>query len=183
MTTFLEASNLIAATIYVVITILVVSELRRLSVGYPPVVIAVIVYFVVRVADVLGAPDPLLGYSPVFDAVTDVAVIALLLFLLMHARRIVRLALATVNEAEFRLAEYERARHDYAKMVHAELAGPLSVISGAAQSLHVTDDPEARERLATLIEDSSSALRKVSEELDHVRQKGQADPRVSGSEP
>ncbi len=169
MTTFLEATNLIAACIYVVIVVLVLAELRRLSIGYPPIVVAFVVYFAVRVVDLLAAPDPILGYSAPFDAVTDVAVIVLLLYLLAHARRIARLALLTINEAQLRLAEYERARHDYAVLVHSKIAGPLSVISGAAQSLRVMDDPKGREELEKLISDSSAALRQVSEELSQVR--------------
>lgn len=169
MTTFLEATNIIAACIYIVIVVLVIAELRRLSIGFPPVVVALVVYFAVRVVDLLAAPDPILGYSPRFDAVTDVAVIMLLLYLLAHARRIARLALLTINEAQVRLAEYERARHDYAVMVHSKIAGPLSVISGAAQSLRVVDDPKGREELEKLISDSSATLRQVSEELSQVR--------------
>lgn len=169
MTIFLEATNLVSATIYVVIVVLVLAELRRLAIGFPPIVVALVAYFAVRVVDLLAAPDPFLGYSATFDAVTDVAVIVLLLFLLAHARRIARLALVTINEAQLRLDEYERARHDYAVVVHSKLAGPLSVISGAAQSLRVMDDPKGREELEKLIADSSAALRQVSEDLSQVR--------------
>lgn len=169
MTTFLETTNIIAAVIYVLIVVIVVAELRRLAIGFPPVVLGIIVYFALRVVDLLAAPDPLLGYSAPLDAATDIAVIALLLYLLAHARRIARLALATISEAELRLAEYERARRDYSVLVHAKIAGPLSVISGAAQSLQVVDDPAAREELAHLITDSAAALRTISDELEQLR--------------
>ena len=175
MTTFLEATNLIAACIYVVIVVLVLAELRRLSIGFPPIVVVLVAYFAVRVVDLLAAPDPILGYSAPLDAVTDIAVIALLLYLLAHARRLARLALVTISEAQLRLAEYERARRDYALVVHSKLAGPLSVISGAAQSLRTVDDPKAREELEQLIADSSAALRQISNELSQFRDQARRD--------
>lgn len=169
MTQFLEFTNLAAAAIYLGIVVMVIVELRRLAIGFPPIMAALVLYFGVRIVDLLAAPDPILGYSTRLDAATDVAVIALLVFVLAHSRRIARLALATVSEAELRLAEYERARHDYAVMVHAKLAGPLSVIAGASQSLSVVDDVDARRELLSLVDDSAKALRQVSDELNAMR--------------
>lgn len=105
---------------------------------------------------------------------TDVCVIAVLLVLVRHARRLVRASLATVNEATLRLAEYERARRDHSVAVHSKVAGPLSVISGAAQSLRDSPgSPAASKHLVELPEESSRALRIVSEELEAARS---ADP-------
>lgn len=170
VSTLLQTTNLTAAIIYLLITGMVVVELRRLDIGFPRVTLVLLSYFLMRVADLLAAPDPLLGYDPVLDAVTDIAVILLLVVLLANARRLARASLAMVNEAKLRVAEYERARRDYSVAVHAKVAGPLSVISGAAQALRETpDDPGARQHLSSLIDEAAEALRTVSRELEQVR--------------
>lgn len=166
----LQVTNLAAAAFYAAIVVLMALEVRRLHRPIPWLAVLLVAYFAVRVLDLLAAPDPLLGYSPALDAVTDVALMLLLAFVLFHARRLVRASLAVVGEARLRLAEYERARHDYAVMVHAKVAQPIGVILGATQSIQANlDDPAARERLGAILDEASQALRTVTEELEALR--------------
>lgn len=178
MANLLSTTNLVAAVIYVAIALVVMVELRRLAIGFPRVALVLLGYFALRAIDLLAAPDPFLGYSRSLDAATDALVIVALVLLLTHARRLARGALATVSEARLRVAEYERARHDYSVTVHAKIAGPLSVIAGAAQSLQAAgDDERAREHLTDLISESASVLRTVSAELEELR----TQPRPGGA--
>jgi signal transduction histidine kinase len=155
--------NLIAGVAEIVIAIAVVFELFRIRRGFPRVALLLILFFLVDGAVAVNRPDPLLPYSPGLDAVLTVIDLTVLLGLLVYVRRLVRGALKTVDEADLRAREYERARRDYSSLVRHRLANPLMTISGAARTLRAgRGDPERRDELLQSIIDASEDLEKVS---------------------
>jgi signal transduction histidine kinase len=121
------------------------------------------IFFALRAIDRVAAPDPFLGYDKNVDAVTDIALIVVLVLLARYARRLARASLATLDEARFRAEEYERARHDYALLVDHRLANPLTVIKGAALTIQAKpEDPVLTEKLAGAIADAADVVANVS---------------------
>jgi signal transduction histidine kinase len=155
--------NLIAGVTQIVIAIAVAVELVRLRRGFPRVALLLIAFFFLDGMVALNRPDPLLGYSPTLDAVLIVIDLVVLVGLLVFVRRLVWGALQTVDEAEFRAREYERARRDYAILLRHRIANPLMTIEGAARTLKARrGDDEKREQLFETIIEASKNLEKIS---------------------
>jgi signal transduction histidine kinase len=76
---------------------------------------------------------------------------------------LVRGALQTVDDAELRAQEYERARRDYTSLLRHRIANPLMTIEGAARTLKARrGDDEKREQLFETIIEASKNLEKIS---------------------
>lgn len=155
--------NLIAGATQIVIAVAVAVELIRLRRGYPRVALLLIAFFLLDGLVALNRPDPLLGYSQTLDAVLIVIDLVVLIGLLVSVRRLVRGALQTVDEAELRAREYERARRDYASLLRHRIANPLMMIEGAARTLRARRGDEAkREQLLEAIIEASVNLERIS---------------------
>jgi signal transduction histidine kinase len=155
--------NLVAGGIQILVSLAVAVELIRLRRGFPPVALLLIVFFLVDGLVSINRPDRLLGYSPNMDAILTVIDAIVLVGLLWYARRLVRSALRTVDEAELRASEYARARRDYASLARHRMANPLMAIKGAAQTLEARrgDEDERRQLLDAIIE-ASDRLEEIS---------------------
>lgn len=155
--------NLIAGVTQIAIAIAVAVELVKLRRGFPRVALLLIAFFLLDGLVALNRPDPLLGYSKNIDAVLIVIDLVVLVGLLVFVRRLVRGALQTVDEAELRAREYERARRDYARLLRHRIANPLMMIEGAARTLRARrGDEEKREQLLEAIIEASENLEKIS---------------------
>ncbi len=155
--------NLVAGATQIAIAIAVVVELIRLRRGLPRVAMLLIAFFVVDGLVAINRPDSLLGYSSTFDAVMTGVDMVVLVGLLLYVRRLVRGALETVNEANLRAREYERARRDYARLLRHRIANPLMTIGGAARTLRARRGDEAkREQLLESIISASESLERIS---------------------
>ncbi len=155
--------NLVAGAVQIVFALMVALALIRLRRGMPPVALLLIVFFVVDGLVALNRPDPLFGYNADLDAVLTVIDLIVLLWLLIYAGRLGRAAIRTVDEAELRAREYERARRDYTSLLRHRIANPLMTIEGAARTLRARrGDPEKREQLLDSIVDASEKLKAIS---------------------
>ncbi|MGD0274052.1 MAG: histidine kinase dimerization/phospho-acceptor domain-containing protein [Gaiellaceae bacterium] len=155
--------NLIAGSTQIAIAIAVAVELIRLRRGFPRVALLLIAFFFLDGLVALNRPDLLLGYNPTLDAVLIVIDLVVLVGLLIYVRRLVRGALQTVDEAELRAREYERARSDYASLLRHRIANPLMMIEGAARTLRARrGDEEKREQLLQTIIEASENLERIS---------------------
>jgi len=155
--------NLIAGSTQIVIAIAVAVELVRLRRGFPPVALLLVAFFFLDGLVALNRPDPLFGYNPTLDAALVVVDLIVLVGLLVYVRRLARGALRTVDEAELRAREYERARRDYASLLRHRIANPLMTIEGAARTLKARrGDEEKREQLLETIIEASQNLEKIS---------------------
>lgn len=155
--------NLIAGATQIVFALTVAVVLIRLKRGMPPVALLLIAFFIVDGLVALNRPDPLFGYNANLDAVLIMIDLIVLLGLLFYVRRLVRAALRTVDEAELRAREYERARRDYTSLLRHRIANPLMAIEGAARTLRARrGDEQKREQLLESIISASESLKTIS---------------------
>ena len=164
--------NLIAGATQIVFALAVAVELIRLKRGLPPVALLLIAFFIVDGLVAFNRPDSLFGYNANLDAVLIAIDLIVLLGLLVYVRRLVRAALRTVDEAELRAREYERARRDYTSLLRHRIANPLMAIEGAARTLRARRGDEARR------EQLLEAIIQASENLEQIS----LDPRSRGVE-
>ena len=155
--------NLIAGATQIAIAIAVIFELTRMRRGLPLVALLLIAFFVVDGLVAINRPDHFLGYSSRLDALLTAIDMVVLVGLLVYVRRLVRGALETVDEANLRAREYERARRDYARLLRHRIANPLMTIGGAARTLLARRGDETnREQLLESIIEASENLERVS---------------------
>jgi signal transduction histidine kinase len=176
--------NLIAGSIQIVLALAVAVELIRLKRSPSPVALLLIAFFVVDGLVALNRPDPLFGYSANLDAVLVAIDLIVLLGLLVYVRRLVLAALRTVDEAELRAREYERARRDYTSLLRHRIANPLMAIGGAARTLRAKRGDEAKqEQLLEAIIQASDSLEQISfdPELEsEIERELEPSPQVDG---
>jgi len=155
--------NLVAGGTQIVIALAVVYELIKLRHGLSLLAFLLAAFFFLDGLVALNRPDPVFGYSPNLDAVLVVIDLAVLVGLLVYVRRLVRGAMRTVDEAEWRAKEYERARRDYTTLLRHRIANPLMAIRGAAQTLEAErgGESERRQLLEAIIE-ASEDLERIS---------------------
>lgn len=126
-----------------------------------PWLVVLIVFFALRAAErflvVLEIPMsimPMLLHSA--------SVLALLL-LVVGSRRLAEALHASKEQAEHSAREYERALHDYTRVMRHRLANPLTAIRGGVTTLREVDLPEQdRRRLLQAIDEQARELESVA---------------------
>ena len=155
--------NLLAAALHVLVGAFVAYEILRLGRRAPRTAGALVAFFLLGGAALLNDPDPLLGYDLLLAGVLDVAVAGVLVILAFDARKLVRAAVRTVDEDDFRRREYERARRDYGRLVRHRVFNPLATVRGAAETLKARWwDDETRDMLLDSIIDAARRLERVT---------------------
>lgn len=91
--------NLLAAALHVLVGAFVAYEILRLGRRAPRTAGTLVAFFLLGGAALLNDPDPLLGYDLLLAGVLDVAVAGVLVVLAFDARKLVRAAARTVDEA------------------------------------------------------------------------------------
>jgi signal transduction histidine kinase len=159
-----EYLNLLVGAFDLFVAILVVAELRRLRMGTPRLALLLAAFFAAEFVNRMDDPDPLLGHSALLDVSTDVLIVGILVPLILGARRIARGILASMSEARYRAADYERAKREYTQLVRHRIMNPLAVIRGAALTLEAgtVQDEQVREQLARAIVEASHRLEHIS---------------------
>ena len=186
LTTLLTYTNLIAAVVNGLIVGAVIVRARRKRLGFPPLVVLIVLYFTNRAIDRLAAPDPFLGYRPAVDAVTDVVSITLLTAIFVMSGRLIDAMLRSHDEERYQRGEYARARREYTQIVRHRVMNPLTVIGGSASTLLTRPelDERTRSELLEAIVDAATEIEQVSLEPERagVEERGfDAVPRPRGS--
>ena len=159
---------------------------RRKRLGFPPIVVLIVLYFTNRSIDRLAAPDPFLGYRPAVDAITDVVSITLLVAIFLMSGRLIDAMLRSHDEERYQRSEYARARREYTQIVRHRVMNPLTVIGGSASTLLTRPELDERTRAELLeaIVDAATEIERVSLEPERAgaEERGfDAVPRPRGS--
>jgi signal transduction histidine kinase len=156
------AVNIVVAVIELLIVALIIREGRTFGRGAPPVLWAIAAFFVADALVAVNRSEIFWDVSGRFYKATILDVIALsaLVFIFIHIRSLTRAAVATLDLAEYKAVEYERARRDYTQVVRHRVMNPVTVIIGAGETLRAgaIDDPELSIRLIGAIVDSARAI-------------------------
>jgi signal transduction histidine kinase len=132
--------NLILGFAEILLATIVLLHLGRFGRSFPWLV-ALVIFFIVRGIDriYVGA----LGHEPfIAPVMTDGFLIAVVVLLLFGMRRTVLALRRSIEDAEWRKSEYERALIDYRALVRHRLANPLTVIMAGVEMLR--HSPAAR---------------------------------------
>ena len=150
-----QYADLVAAIIDFAIAAVVLSQVQRLrTLGVPPVIWGFLAFFLVRAVSGLNEQAGVPPYENAqLELVLDVASVAILIYLLANVGKLTRALLATLREADFRAAEYNRAFRDYTQIVRHRVMNPLTVVQGSAQTLKTgaVSDPEVHTELCDVI--------------------------------
>lgn len=158
-----EAFAGVLAALYLVAGAVLLAELRHLHLRPRRPFLALVVWLVLRAASAIAEPLPRPTYLAILESVLDATTVAILAYLVLAGRPLVRTAARTVRRAGRRADEYERARRDYTQVVIHRLFNPLTVIRGAAQTLQARELDEAtRMRLLEAIVSASREIERVT---------------------
>ena len=150
-----QYTDLVAAIIDFAIAAVVLWQVRRLrTLGVPPVIWGFVAFFLVRALSGLNEQAGVPPYENAqLELGLDVASVAILVYLLANVGKLTRALLATLREADFRAAEYNRAFRDYTQIVRHRVMNPLTAVQGSAQTLKtgVITDPEMHTQLCDVI--------------------------------
>jgi signal transduction histidine kinase len=125
-----------------------------------PWLAALVIFFIVRGVDriYVGA----LGHEPfIAPVLTDAFLIAVVVLLLLGMRRTVLALRRSIDDAEWRKSEYERALGDYRALVRHRLANPLTVVLAGVEMLRHAGARSDSER--TILEDVYRGVRRLTE--------------------
>ena len=153
------------------LAIVVVRHLVRFGRAFPWLA-ALMAYFGLRGAARLASAFTDNG-AEVFEAVTDVVLVVVILLLIVGIERTVSGLALALDAARLRESEYERALHDYRALARHRLANPLTAILGGLRTLREMPDLP-RETQLELLDGVEAAAR----ELERVS----LDPTVGGPE-
>jgi signal transduction histidine kinase len=180
----IDVANLVAGLVELSVVGLILWESRELGVKRPPLIWGLCIFFAIDALIPITRSELLWRQTEHFAIATalDIASLVVLMLVLANARHLTRAALATVNLAEYRAAEYERARRDYTQVVRHRVMNPVTVILGAADTLRAgaLANKELTERLLVAIEDSARAIQNetlVPERRDDLERGLDALPR------
>jgi signal transduction histidine kinase len=154
--TALVVTGLAAAALNLAVAVFVAVEASRRRIGFPRLVLVLVLFFAARAVERLTEPEAPWPYNEEVDLFIDVGLIVLLVVLVMNVREFV---LATTSADE-----YTRARRHYEQIVRHRMMNPLTAIRGGAQTLLADDklDRDVRHRLLTTILEASSTLEQIS---------------------
>ncbi len=137
--------NLILGFVEILLAVIALLQLGRLVRSFPWLV-AMTIFFIARGLDriYVGA----LGHEPVIaPVITDGFLIAVVLLLLFGMRRTVLALRRSIDDAEWRKSEYERALVDYRTLVRHRLANPLTVVMAGVEMLRHAPARNEQERV------------------------------------
>jgi hypothetical protein len=183
--TAVEAINLITGILELSVAGLVLRESARLGLGRPALVWGLAAFFVVDSLVAINRSEAFWSRSDELVKATtlDVLAFAVLLIIVVNARGLAHAAVAVVDLATYRAAEYERARCDYRQIVRHRMMNPLTVIDGAARTLDAENslDAATRRELIRAIIESAAVLKELSlepEQRDALEHDLDAVPRI-----
>jgi signal transduction histidine kinase len=178
-------TDLIAAILNLVLLAVIVRAVQKYGLWRSGIAIGVTAFFVMRVVSRLNdAPQITWMHGRQINGVLDLLSIAVLTYLLLHARRFGGLMRVALDEARFRAEEYERAKRHYTQVVRHRIFNPLTVIEGSARTLRsgAVISADARDQLCDAIIAMSEEMREVTlepERRDALERDLDAVPRVS----
>jgi signal transduction histidine kinase len=154
--------NLLLGLAEVFFSLIVLFYLGRFARSFPWLAVLG-VFFLVRGMDriYVGA----LGREPVIaPIVTDGLLIAVVVLLLLGTRRTLWALRQSLDDAEWRQREYERALRDYRALVRHRIANPLTVVLAGVDLLRrrPPDSPEIESKLLEEVHASARHLEHVS---------------------
>jgi len=151
--------NLILGFVEIVLALIVLFHLERFGRSFPWLV-AMAIFFVMRGMDriYVGA----LGHEPLIaPVITDGFLIALVVLLLFGMRRTVLTLRRSIDDAEWRKSEYERALVDYRALVRHRLANPLTIVMAGVELLRRASPRNEQER--AILDDVDLGVRRLRE--------------------
>ena len=160
----LDDTDLLLAAAYAFLAIALVFQLRRARVPFGSTGLALVLFFTLRAVD-RAMDSPQLSPEPnrYLDQAIDLVSLLVILFLATRARRIVDAMRVRLDQADYRVEEYERARHHYTQVVSHRVRNPVTVIRGTLITLR--DDVEMDARTRTALCDAALAATDV---IEHV---------------
>jgi signal transduction histidine kinase len=158
--------DLVIGALELGLALIVLGHLWRLRRGFPWLV-AFIAFFLLRGADRLSVgmrshESTELGYR------LDALELAALLLLVLGIERTARTLECALDRATVREHEYERAIHDYRRLVRHRIANPLTAILGSVRTLQEVSELRSIERseLLDAIDLAAHRLQSVALEPD-----------------
>jgi signal transduction histidine kinase len=152
--------NLILGCAETLLALVVLFRLGRFGRSFPWLA-ALVAFFVVRGIDRIytGA----LGREPpVAPVITDAVLLAVVVLLLIGMQRTVFALRRSIDDADWRKSEYERALLDYRSLVRHRLANPLTVVlAGVAMLRRSAAARPEQEQL--ILEDVNLAARRLEQ--------------------
>jgi signal transduction histidine kinase len=156
------AVNIVVAVIELLIVALIIREGRKFGTGRPPMLLAIAAFFIADALVAVNRSEIFWDVSGKFYKATVLDVLALtaLVFVFVHIRSLTRAAAATLDLAEYKAVEYERARLDYTQVVRHRVMNPITVIIGAGETLKAgaISDPQLASRLLDAIIESARTI-------------------------
>lgn len=158
-----DALSLAVGSLQIVLALVAFRHLSRFGRTFPWLA-ALMVYFATRGADELYVG---LGGRHVreLQLASDALLAVVLVLLALGLRRTVAGLAAAVDEAQIRAREYDRALHDYTRLVRHRLANPLMSVQGAAATLRARRRqlaPEQEDELLTVLVEATQRLEQLS---------------------
>lgn len=112
-------------------------------------------------------------------AVLEIGLAIVLVLLLIGVRRVVGGLEAVQDEAANREAEYERALHDYRRLMRHRIANPLAAIRGSVQSMRELPDLTSEDR-ARLLDSADEAAERLERIALNPKPVGNEERRLDG---
>lgn len=142
---------------FLLATVLVRQALRLGLSEAPRTVLALACFLILSGASWLI--EPRLGHQSHVVQILNLAMTAALVLLVLRARVIVMAMIAARRRADQGHLEYTRALRDYERLMAHRIANPLSVISGAAETLRIVEpSSQEHEQLLDLIVEATKRL-------------------------
>jgi signal transduction histidine kinase len=142
----------------------IVVQARRVDLHEHRLVPVLTLFFVLLSADRLAGPRGPFDYSYAIDVATDVGMVLCLAIVLTEVPALVSAIKGAVDDARVRQEEYDRALAHYTQLVRHRVMNPLTVISGAAETIRagLADEPALRDQLCGAIIDGAGEIERIA---------------------